>query len=430
MSKATIRQRKSSSRQVDVNRSTDAVTKPGSNHRSVLLIGTVVVLIVAALIIRWKAGDRDRSLESLKTDELAALAHLSPDDAVLHYHLASRLLRERRIAAASEEFATAVRLKPDDLRSRVGLGRTLLLLGKPAEAEQELREAVRIDANSSESHAVLAQTLLTQGKGNDAITEAKRAAELDSKNDQAWSGLATCYVQARKDDLAGDALQHALSIRPDSAQYHTELGSLRVRQGRFADALKSFDRALKVDPNFAEACALEGKLLLDNPPGPDSARRAEELLLKATTGAPRRPSEAWYDLGRLYLQTGRPAQAADALKNALKIEPRDERFFYSLARALTQSGDKPGAAAAESQFKRISALHSKMDALQAQLSHPPAPPATRLALARTYRELGLTPQAIKQYTLYLQSTPTDRAARGELDILSSALPTPAAAGGR
>jgi Tfp pilus assembly protein PilF len=103
----------------------------------------------------------------------------------------------------------------------------------------------------------------------------------------------------------------------------------------------------------------------------------------------------------------------DALRKSLAVDARDERAYYALANAYRRMGEAKNAAAAEARFRRISALHVRMQDLEARLGHNPNSAVAHLNLARVYRDLGLAAQAVRHYDAALHLNPASVEARRE-----------------
>lgn len=384
-------------------------------NRVALLFVSGVILVLAAVLVRLREGSRDSQLDSLSSDELAALAHLSPNDGMVHVHLAKRLFAESRYAAARNEYATAVHLDPESARARYGYGESLLRSGHGGEAEEQFEAALKLDPRMPEAEYALGRLYSLQGRSMEALAHARRAAALQPNNDRAWYVVAQCYIDMNQDADALDSLRNAIALHGHVADYYASMGEVLARLGQLEPALDHFNRALQIDPNHGEACAQAGKFLVANPPGPDASPRAEELLKRATGLPTRRPAEVWFDLGRLYLQTGRPALAETAVNRAIGLDPHDERFYYTLVAVFRSTGKRPDAEKAERRFREISRLHSRMEHLSATVEHAPDNIAARLQLARTCRDLQLWSPATRHYSLYLEKAPSDQTARHEYE---------------
>jgi type IV pilus biogenesis/stability protein PilW len=116
--------------------------------------------------------------------------------------------------------------------------------------------------------------------------------------------------------LSGSGCAHGASARDkDSAIVHNDLGSEAVRNGRMQEALKSFDEAIKYDPDLAEAHMGRGVVLelgfgkLDEA----EAEYRKAILLKPTL------ADAHNNLGQLLAKTGRLEEAVKEFDAASSI---------------------------------------------------------------------------------------------------------------
>jgi Tfp pilus assembly protein PilF len=248
-----------------------------------------------------------------------------------------------------------------------------------------------------------------------ALPHVRRATELDPRSDQAWFGLATCYAQMRRYSEAIDALRQAVLRRETSAPYHTALGELLVHRGQVDEGRQQYERALQLDPNDGQACALLGDFLLHNAAGTDAPERAEALLLHATRLENTRPAAVCFDLGQIYIQKGEYGKATGMLQEAIRRDPHDERAYYALANACRRLGNTAAAAAAEAQFRRVSAQNAQRQELEARTRNAPGDLPAHLRLARAYRALGQTQPAMEQYLFYLRRQPQAAAAAREFE---------------
>jgi tetratricopeptide (TPR) repeat protein len=107
-------------------------------------------------------------------------------------------------------------------------------LGRTEEALAEYREAIRIRPGDRHAEYNYAQALF--GKGEMAL-RAGRSAD-----------AAALFVEG---------LQH----QPDNVAATTFLGISRAIQGDYGNALKCFDRALRLDPSYAPAIAARAELI-------------------------------------------------------------------------------------------------------------------------------------------------------------------------
>ncbi len=127
--------------------------------------------------------------------------------------------------------------------------------------------------------------------------------------------------------------QKALEINPDFAEAHNNLGTALLNQGRLEEASEHYHQAFDKDPTFAEAHNNLGILLTKQ------GRTAEaiEEYRKAIELNPNR-TEFYYNLGNLLATQGRNAEAIALFQQALAVEPDNAKVRYNLANILTTQG--------------------------------------------------------------------------------------------
>jgi len=116
--------------------------------------------------------------------------------------------------------------------------------------------------------------------------------------------------------LLASACAHGTSARDkDTAIVHSDLGAEAVSAGRAQDAMKSYDEALKYDPDLAEAHLGKGVVyeLAFGKLDEAEAEYRKAILLKPTL------AEAHNNLGQLLARTGRLEEAVKEFDVAASI---------------------------------------------------------------------------------------------------------------
>ena len=116
--------------------------------------------------------------------------------------------------------------------------------------------------------------------------------------------------------LLASACAHGTSARDkDTAVVHSDLGAEAVSAGRAQDAMKSYDEALKYDPDLAEAHLGKGVVyeLAFGKLDEAEAEYRKAILLKPTL------AEAHNNLGQLLARTGRLEEAVKEFDVAASI---------------------------------------------------------------------------------------------------------------
>jgi serine/threonine protein kinase/tetratricopeptide (TPR) repeat protein len=214
---------------------------------------------------------------------------------------------EKSLAAAVTHFENAIRIDPDypQAYSSLALGRVYQVAGGGVPAEEAYTEA---------------------------RTAALKAIELDSS--QAFAHYVMGLVQFNHDwdwAAAAASFQHAIEVDPNSADAHAGYGELLTAEGRFREALVEAQRARVLDPMAPPRRSLVAMVLFYEARYAEAQAELKEILAvsKSTAGAK-------FMLGRLYGAMGRTDEAL-----ALFADPETgitDRGRCEWARTLVQAG--------------------------------------------------------------------------------------------
>ncbi len=127
--------------------------------------------------------------------------------------------------------------------------------------------------------------------------------------------------------------QKALEINPDFAEAHNNLGTALLNQRRLEEASAHYHQALDKDPAFAEAHNNLGIVLTKQ----GRPVEAIEEYRKAIELNPDR-AEFYNNLGNLLAAKGQTSEAIEQFQKALKVEPDSAKVRYNLANILTAQG--------------------------------------------------------------------------------------------
>jgi Flp pilus assembly protein TadD len=120
------------------------------------------------------------------------------------------------------------------------------------------------------------------------------------------------------------------------------LGNLALvldEAGRWSDARKVYEVALKLDPN--NAVSLNNLAFLEAEHGGD-LNHAQTMAQRAKQFLPNRPEVA-DTLGWIYLKRNLADNAVDVFADLVRTNPHNSTFRYHLCQAYNQKGDKPAA---------------------------------------------------------------------------------------
>jgi Flp pilus assembly protein TadD len=148
-----------------------------------------------------------------------------------------------------------------------------------------------------------------------------------------WAELARLHIDraVRDEDPSalaqvGLLLADADRIGGDSAELELVRGLLAQLEGRHDDAVAAWQRAVDLDPTFAEARLRLGIACLEHS---DFARAGEQL--SAYVELEPDDAEGWLALGVAHAHTGERESARKAYLYAAKLAPEDPRPHWNLA---------------------------------------------------------------------------------------------------
>ena len=264
--------------------------------------------------------------------------------------------------------------QPDNLRYRFALAehelsrsplnqaalRRVIEMGKLPEFARQAQSAWRRAVLRQDAHPQTV-TLLREYLANDGADTAVRErltavlATLEMRRrlaaDPAYQAGQKGQAALEQGDLAAAEalLEQSLAQRPDDADVIGALGSLRLRQGRHAQAQAQFDRAAQLDRersskwrSLSRTAQLWGSLREADEALDRGDAAASERLATAALRLDAREPDALLALGRAQWRQGKVAASEGNLRAALRIDPTHKGVFRALVALHTERGDRAG----------------------------------------------------------------------------------------
>lgn len=274
------------------------------------------------------AGNLD-SAEQLYRQALA----LDDSSAVAHNNLAFLLMQRQGFDDAEKEYLRAIELSPAYSTAYTNLGQAYLLMQRWNEAEACLLHAIELAADEFHAHESLAKLYMLQGANNRAEYHWKISNRIQPVADNLLN-LAHCLVQQRKFDEAQEVLQVTAAEDGEHARLHGLMGIIAFARYDFGSAIKSFKRALGLEPenseirhNLAMACLKTGQ-------SEEAITELRRILLLAPDHL-----EARNNLAVIELAAGETASALEHFNLTLEQEPANAKALYYRGVVLLQQGD-------------------------------------------------------------------------------------------
>jgi tetratricopeptide (TPR) repeat protein len=193
-------------------------------------------------------------------NEFEKAAHMDPSETNL-FDWGSELLIHRTLEPAIEVFRQAAERYPNSPRIAIGLGMALYSRGKYDEAIQSLLKAADLNPADSRCYLFLSRAYDSSPVHTDEVIERfRRFTELQPQNPRALYYYAmSLWKGKRAQDASLDVhqieslLRKALTLDPNLAEAHLQLGNLYSDQGKYAESVPEYTQALEQNPDLADA---------------------------------------------------------------------------------------------------------------------------------------------------------------------------------
>lgn len=177
---------------------------------------------------------------------------------------AARALAEGRLDAADEAYRAVLAQRPDDAAAWRGLGVLYVQRQAYDEAEHALRRAQELAPENAGIWNDLGEALRLAGKSTDAEAAYQTALKLQPDHAQALNNLGVLLMRSDA-ERAKSCFLAAIRARPDYAHPYNNLGVLMEGLGQVDEALRCYEAAVVVEPNFTTALENYRDLLTRRP---------------------------------------------------------------------------------------------------------------------------------------------------------------------
>jgi Tfp pilus assembly protein PilF len=135
--------------------------------------------------------------------------------------------------------------------------------------------------------------------------------------------------------LGLSSLRQAVEIEPRNPLYHNAVGAVMLNIGRFADAQGEFQKAVELDPTYADAYHNLGSAYAEQAKWEDAITAYRRALAQTIYT---RPETTYNNLGYAYWALDRRKDAEDAFRAALQLEPKLVPSHFWLGVLLQKEG--------------------------------------------------------------------------------------------
>lgn len=142
--------------------------------------------------------------------------------------------------------------------------------------------------------------------------------------------------------LGLSSLRQAVEIEPRNPVYHNAVGAVMLNIGRYPDAQLEFQKAVDLDPTYADAFHNLGSAYAEQARWDDAIVAYRKALAQTIYN---RPETTYNNLGYAYWALDRRKDAEDAFRSALQLDSRLVPSHFWLGVLLQREGRQSEAAA-------------------------------------------------------------------------------------
>jgi len=315
---------------------------------------------------------------------LTKATELAPKEPIVWQRLGEARLKSNQLVEATAAFNQVLQLRPGEVYALFGLARCDLQAGRLTAARSRLQEAVAAHPEFPGAPSLLATVF--ERLGNPAAAEVARktvsgdgrytgmpdplALDLATFGHNPYALLVAASAESSdgRPAAAIPLLERALTLDPNDARLHRQLGRVRGRLGDAQAARAAFERAVALDPNdekmrieliallrhFKDESALSATIAAGLALVPESgalhfeaarsaaqAGRTEEAIGHFQAAARARPEEsaAQCELAALYFNRGRIDAGLAVLEELLQAQPTCQPALTMLVRYGLEQND-------------------------------------------------------------------------------------------
>lgn len=312
-----------------------------------------------------------------KIKEAIAACHqalkIRPDFIHGYVTLGNALQAEGKIEAAIRSYSQALQLQPNFAEVRANIGSMYFKMGRLSEAIAHYQQAISLSPNLAGAHWNLGKVYHKAGNTEAAIACFKRTSELNPQLVGAdfHFNLGNRLLSQGKRDEAVESYEKAIAIKPDWAEAYANIGSARSQQGNIDAAITHYQKALALKPelavlnynlgnsflqlyNYEAGITHYRKALEVNPEWPEvhaNLGNAFSMLgeLEAADSSYQQALKFKPDWAEVYCRMGhikkqdKPLEAIEHFQRAIEINPKYSEAHQQLCDLLSHSTNLAGA---------------------------------------------------------------------------------------
>ena len=208
-------------------------------------------------IAHGKIDDTEKSIEFFKD-----AIRLDNDYLDANYNLGLTYYSKELFQDCEKYFLRVYRINKDYKEIKIYLGISFRMLKKNELSLNLFKEILIKDPKNEKCHYHIGKIYHDSQKYDDAISKFDTAIKNNSELEEPFNAKGLSFLEKEKFNEALKIFNFVITKFPKSKIGYYNLGILHGRQGKTNEALKYFEKAIEIDPNFADANLSKSNCLL------------------------------------------------------------------------------------------------------------------------------------------------------------------------
>jgi Tfp pilus assembly protein PilF len=285
--------------------------------------------------VRLQRGDTEKAKRLFRRALM-----LDATNVAAHTYLGIIADHAGELTEAEHQFAEAARVAPASPEARNNHGGILLKLGRNAAAIKEFEASLRLDSKQTGALVNLAQIRFAEGtpEGMRVARSLFQDAEAIAPDVEVTRSLTVISLRLHEPTSAAQEFsryQQRLTTAPPAvrtASARAELGAALLEAGLSAEAVTELEAAVAAQPSDSRQIVLLARAYREQKNLSAAERTLEAAIAQGVQSGP-----LYVALAEVYEESGHAEKAIPAMRHAVQLEPRNEKYRFRYAMLLTDT---------------------------------------------------------------------------------------------